>query len=155
MHCCQRCASVVVWASLHPPVGIIALVSPASPLVSRTGVYPVLTPSQPGIFTRILLASLLVSRLCSCPHCAGPALHCHCCRRYAGVIALVARASPPCCTGIFSLAAPRIAASISNWCLPSPAAVAACWRMWRCCRLLAIANGFVAVPGITPLRLGL
>jgi hypothetical protein len=86
-----------------------------------------------GVLARITLASL-------------PASHCHCHRRYAAVVPLVARVSPPCYAGVLALVAPRIAASVSNWCLPSPAAVMTRRRMWRCRRLLVIADGFVAIP---------
>jgi hypothetical protein len=130
MCCCRHCAGIVAWASLRRPVGVIALVSPASPLVSQTGVYPVLTPLQPGIFTRIVLAFCLrcTGVLARITLASSPALHCHCCRHSAGVVALIAWASPPCCASVFALVAPRIAASISNWRLPSPATVVTRWR---------------------------
>ncbi len=95
----QRCAGVVVRASLLCHVGVIALVSPVSPLVSRTGVYPVPMPWRPGIFTRLVLASLLALRWCSCPHHAGfiasialslsPALCQHCPPRRVGISTLL------------------------------------------------------------------
>jgi hypothetical protein len=107
-------------------------------------------PLQPGIFTRIVLESLLALRSCSCPHHAGiiasialslsPALCRRCPPHCAGI-------HPPCHAGIFALVTPHIAASILNWCLLSPTAVVTCWGMWHCCCLLVIADGFVPFTG--------
>jgi hypothetical protein len=70
-----------------------------------------------------------------------PASSCHCCRCYAGVVPLAARASPPCCASIFSLVAPCIAASVYKLASAQPAAVLAYvaslpstrHRQWVCC----------------------
>jgi hypothetical protein len=98
MHCCRRCAGTVAQASLLHPVDVIALVPPASPLVLRTGVHPVLMPLQPGIFTRIVLASLLALRWCSRPHHTGIVA----CIALSLLLALCQR-RPPCCVGISPL----------------------------------------------------
>jgi hypothetical protein len=95
MHCCRHCAGIVAWASLLHPVGVIALVSPVSPIVLQTGFHPVLTPSQPGIFPRIVQAFFLALHWCSCPHHAGIIA-----RIALSLLPALCRHCPPCCTGI-------------------------------------------------------
>jgi hypothetical protein len=117
--------------------------------------------------SRCCCASASLPALCwqLCQRCAGvlarirlvssPALHCHCCQQYAGIVALVAQASLPPVVLVFCPCCFCVAASLLSWHLHSLAAVKTCWGMWRCCRLLVIANGLVPIPGVTPSQLGL
>jgi hypothetical protein len=147
MRCCRHCIGVVVQASLLHPVGIIALDSPASILVSQTGIYPVPTPLRPGIFPSTVLASLLALHWCSCPHQAGviasialslsPAPCRHCPPHHVGISPLLCwrfcPCCPPHCCQHFKLASAQSRHSCNTLAyvglLLSP-----CHCRWLCCR---------------------
>ncbi len=182
--CCRHCADVVAlaaWASL--PLSCWCRLSYCTHVATSNANWRLPShdgrhrPCLPCVTTSIAnwrppSPNAIVPRH-PCLHCAGvsagiallflPASHWRHHQPCAVIVAGNMLALPPSLRGHlrplscwrFCPCHPHVAASILKWHLPSPTAVTTHWCTWHRCRLLVIANGLVAILGVTPWQLGL